>query len=76
MRWNTSLQSRRCEKGFTGRQLAAASGVLKSTIDYLEGECGRVNRTPLDTAIRLAEALGCSVYDIRDTNENSGDVCG
>ena len=76
VRWNTSLQSRRCEKGFTGRQLAAASGVLKSTIDYLEGECGRVNRTPLDTAIRLAEALGCSVYDIRDTNGNSGDVCG
>lgn len=70
-KWNTVLQSLRCKKGLTCKQLEDMTGISRRQIEYLEGACGRVNKTSLERAVKLSKALGCRAEDLMDKNEDS-----
>lgn len=70
VRWNTILQSLRCRKGLTCKQLEDMTGISKRQIEYLEGACGRINKTSLERAVKLSKALGCSAEELMDKNES------
>lgn len=70
-KWNTVLQSLRCKKGLTCKQLEDMTGISRRQLEYLEGACGRVNKTSLERAVKLSKALGCCAEDLMDKNEDS-----
>lgn len=55
------LWEKRMEKGYTIRELAEQSGISRAAINKIEN--GKVSPT-IKTLEALAEALGCSVFDL------------
>ena len=69
VKWNTNLQSLRCKKGLTCKQLEKITGISKRQLEYLEGACGRINKTALESAVKLSKALQCHVEELMDPDE-------
>lgn len=55
-----NLKKIRTEKGLSGRALSELSGVPLRTIEDIE----RFDRCKVDTAIKLADALGVTLDDL------------
>ena len=62
----TRLQQRRKKKGFTVRELSEKTGIKDRQIEYLDQKAGRMNRAAAETAIKIADALGCDVRKLMD----------
>lgn len=73
------LKKERLKKGITQIELSEKSGVKQSIISNIE--TGDTKNPRLDTALRLAAALGCRLDDLveekRGDNreENGGSIC-
>ena len=62
----TNLQRLRLEKGLSQSQLAKLAGVPVPYLQHLEIGTRNINKTALDRAIALAEALDCDVRDLME----------
>lgn len=60
----TKLKNMRETKGLTQAELSAKSGVNLRTVQNFEQGFKDINKANVITVLSLAEALGCSVYDI------------
>lgn len=60
----TKLQKMRKRAGLTQAELARECNVSIKTIQALEIGQNDINKTAVITVIRMAEALGCTIYDI------------
>jgi transcriptional regulator with XRE-family HTH domain len=69
VKWNTNLQSQRCKNGLTCKQVEGLTGISRRQLEYLEGAPGRINKTALESAVKLAKALHCNVEELMDTDE-------
>ena len=69
VKWNTNLQSLRRKNGFTCKKLGELTGISPRQLQYLEGACGRINKTTLERAVKLATALNCHAEDLLDPLE-------
>lgn len=61
------LKKERLKKGITQIELSEKSGVKQSIISNIE--TGDTKNPRLDTALRLAAALGCKLDDLVEDNE-------
>jgi len=59
-----ALKSMREYKGLSQSQLAKASNVNVRMIQHYEQGIKDINKAQVLTVLRLAEALGCDVYEI------------
>ena len=59
-----SLKFEREQKGWTQAELAERSGVNLRMVQNYEQGFKDINNAKVITAIQLAEALGCDIYDI------------
>ena len=59
-----SLRDQRLKKGYTYHELAKKSGVNYQKIWQIEHDVVKSENIALKTAIKLAEALDCSVNDL------------
>lgn len=59
-----ALKSMREYKGLSQSQLAKASNVSVRMIQHYEQGIKDINKAQVLTVLRLAEALGCDVYEI------------
>ena len=64
MEYQSNLKIVREEKGWTQAELAEKSGVKLRSIQNYEQGFHDINGAKVVTVLCLAEALGCSVYDI------------
>lgn len=55
------LRELRIEKGMTQQELSAKTGIAQGIISDIES--GSTRNPRLDTVMKLASALDCSVYD-------------
>lgn len=62
------LKKERLKKGITQIELSEKSGVKQSIISNIE--TGDTKSPRLDTALRLAAALGCKLDDLVEDNEH------
>lgn len=64
-----SLQSMRLKAGFSQAKLAAASGVNIRNIQQYEQGSRRIDGASLETLCRLCEIMGCTLYDILESDD-------
>ena len=64
-----SLQSERMKAGFSQRSLADASGVNIRNIQQYEIGARNINGSSLETLCKLASAIGCTLYDLLESEE-------
>ena len=64
-----SLQSARIKAGFSQRSLADASGVNIRNIQQYEIGARNINGASLDTLCKLASTIGCTLYEILESDE-------
>lgn len=64
----TNLKKMRIAAGLTQRELERRSGVYQCQISWIE--TGLVKNPRVDTAAKLARALGCTVYDLLRNPDN------
>lgn len=64
MAYKSSLKFMRESKGMTQAELAKKAGVNLRMVQNYEQGFKDINKATVLTVLRLAEALGCDVYDI------------
>lgn len=64
MVYKSSLKFMRESKGMTQAELAEKAGVNLRMVQNYEQGFKDINKATVLTVLRLAEALGCDVYDI------------
>lgn len=64
MAYRSSLKFMRESKGMTQAELAEKAGVNLRMVQNYEQGFKDINKATVLTVLRLAEALGCDVYDI------------
>lgn len=55
------IVARRVALGWSGETLGRMAGITRAAVGYIEGG---MNRPSLPVALAIAEALGCSLYDL------------
>ena len=65
---SSNLSNKRKAAGLSQSQLAAVSGVPRRTIQSLEIKQRDINKLAVGQAIRLADAIGCDVREILETD--------
>lgn len=63
------LQAQRLKVGMSQRQLAEASGVKLLSIQKYEIANRRIDGASLETLCALASAMGCTIYDILESDD-------
>ncbi|MDD6071008.1 MAG: helix-turn-helix transcriptional regulator [Clostridiales bacterium] len=60
----TNLKRLRKNAGYSQRQLAEEAGISVRQIQLFEQQKRDINKTQLETAVRLSKALGCRIEDL------------
>ena len=66
MKSKSSLRTFRTKAGLTQAELADRAGISKRTLQEYEQGRKNVNGMALETAVKLADALGCNAKDLLD----------
>ncbi|MBO5921739.1 MAG: helix-turn-helix transcriptional regulator [Bacteroidaceae bacterium] len=64
-----SLQSERMKAGFSQQGLANASGVSIWNIRHYEQGTRNIDGAGLDVLCKLASVIGCTIYDLLESEE-------